>query len=214
MQAMSIVRKNADTRLSPMAAKLKNGDVQFTGSFWGDFWFYIYNNHVLISIFCSHPENPNNKCARLLSFLASNVFAMFLAAVSTTQPEQTAFVLDYFVFLIVQTVFDMNASYVSSCKCFHREGVPACVRNVILPIAGALGGCTCLCCSGVAFLVMVIYYAVPSTPEDMETMGKVMRVYVLTKGISLIAAVLPLGLLSYSFSRRCHKELATATTEV
>ena len=83
------VDKMTNKHMSSMESKLANGDVRFTDNYWSDFKFYLYNNHILLAVFCSHHENPNNKGARLLAFLSSNVFAMFLASISALTDPNT-----------------------------------------------------------------------------------------------------------------------------
>ena len=118
-------KENMEMKMSLMERKLHNGDVIFTDSYWGDFKFYLWNNHIFFAIFCSHPENPNNKGARFLAFLSSNIFAMFLSSIAALEKDPTTFfILEYVVFMIIQTIFDMNALYISSCSCFHSDGTP------------------------------------------------------------------------------------------
>ena len=74
------------------------------------------------------------------------------------------------------------------------------IRNVILPCVGWLGGCGCMCCALTAFGIMAIVYSANNLG-----MGRVLEAYVISKGISLVLAVFPLGLLSYQYRRSCHK---------
>jgi len=49
---------NYEQNVSLMKQKLGRGDVRYSGSWWGDFFFYLRNNHILLSVCFTHPENP------------------------------------------------------------------------------------------------------------------------------------------------------------
>lgn len=202
MNIVSTAAKMGDRKLTRTEKKLGNGDVIFTDSFFGDFWFYLQNNHIFLAIFCAHPENPNTKLARLIAFLASVVLAMCLAAVAGLSSGDERMVLVYVVFVIVQTAFDIFAMYISSCKCFRGEGVPYFVRMYVLPVLGCCGGCASLGCVLMFLLVMGIYYAASEL-----NFGDVMVEFLFSKCISLGLSVFPLGFLYYMYGRTCHKSI-------
>lgn len=195
-------KKMGDGKLSRMEKKLGNGDVIYSDSFWGDFWFYLKNNHIFFAICCAHPENPNTKLARFIAFLASIVLAMCLAAIAGLSSGTERLVLDYVVFMGVQTLFDLFAMYASSCRCFRSEGTPYCLRVFVLPILGCCGGCASLGCVLVFLFIMGIYYAV----QDLA-FGEILVQSLLNKCISMGLSVFPLGLVFYMYARSCHRAL-------
>lgn len=117
------------TRLSPLERKLRRGDVIFSQSYWMDFKFYLENNHILLAICCTHREHVNNSFARIIAFITSNLFAVCLACISSTADESNKLILDYFVWVVVQTIFDLNIQYINTCECARGDGVPVRYHN-------------------------------------------------------------------------------------
>lgn len=122
--AVSTVAQLADCKLSEIEIKLGRGDVVYSDSFCADFWFYLMNNHVILAVCGAHPEHPYGNFARMIALMSSILFAMFLSCVCATTKGNVEFILNYGVFIILQTIFDMNAQYLSSMQCFKSEGVP------------------------------------------------------------------------------------------
>jgi hypothetical protein len=58
---------------------IARGALVWTGRFRSDLWFYLRNNHALLSIFLAHPLHPYGPCARLTVFLSTICFAFSLA---------------------------------------------------------------------------------------------------------------------------------------
>uniref|UniRef100_A0A7S4AXU4 Uncharacterized protein n=1 Tax=Chrysotila carterae TaxID=13221 RepID=A0A7S4AXU4_CHRCT len=63
---------------------LVHGRVHYwENNFGQDFFFYLSNNHILLSVICAHPLHPYNKIRRLLVLLNSLSFAFFIVAACT-----------------------------------------------------------------------------------------------------------------------------------
>jgi hypothetical protein len=196
---MSSISGTAQTTIAPpltIEQKLLQGDVLYSHSFWGDFRFYIRNNHILISIFAAHPRNPFSRVSRFIVFLASNLFAVFLASIAQTTGFKAQLILNYCVFVLLQTFYDNNAQSVATCACLRRERCPSCVRHFLAPVLGSLSASGFFCFSLVLFLIMVIFYAA----SDLN-FRVVMRQYAIAKVVSLVVGIFPMGIIQYSFLR-------------
>ena len=101
-----------------MAEALAAGRVVYTESWWRDCFFYICNNHVLLSVFCAHPEHPYSRCRRLLVLLNSLCFAFFLTAIlhAVVPFELAQGFLEATLGTVLQVIFDLPSSMMGSCK--------------------------------------------------------------------------------------------------
>ena len=108
--------------LTPMERKLTRGDVRFTKSYWGDFLFYIKNTHIIFSICCGHRDNPYGGAPRFIAVLSSNFYALFLAICLTYEKDsRTAFIMEYTLIVVLQSLYDLEVQYLTSCACVHRD---------------------------------------------------------------------------------------------
>jgi hypothetical protein len=82
--------------------------IRFTDSYWNDYKFYVLNNHLILSIFCGHPENPYSGCPRLLAVISSNFYAIFLAICLTYEPSESK-----------RMIFEYTLVVVLQCKSSH-----------------------------------------------------------------------------------------------
>lgn len=116
----------------PMRAALLRGQVSFPPNGWiTDWWFYLKNNHVLVSCLLAHPAHPYTRQRRLLVLLNSLSFAFFVTALlSTLIPGgvlRTATLLVWGTLL--QLLWDVPASLLGTCACAHMACLPTPVRR-------------------------------------------------------------------------------------
>ena len=134
-----------------MRLALLNGQVRFPPNGWfTDLWFYIKNNHILISIFLAHPSHPYTHSRRFLVLLNSLSFAFFVTAVCQSLIPNA--ILASFVILtygtFFQIVWDMPAAMLSTCPCAHTMCLPAPLRRCC-----SCASFVCLCCHTLLGLV-------------------------------------------------------------
>ena len=141
MKQIRALQRATNTQLSRMEKKLTRGDTRFTESWWGDFIFYMQNNHVVLAIFLGHKENPFSGSPRLIALFSSNVYAIFLAICITYERDnRTRLILEYTLVVALQSLYDLEVQYLTTCSCFHREGVPDFIRNWVAPCLGIFAG--------------------------------------------------------------------------
>lgn len=108
--------------LTLMEKKLSRGDVRFSKSYWGDYVFYIRNTHIIFSIFCGHHDSPYGGAPRLMAMISSNFYAIFLAiCLSYEEDSRTAFIMEYTLIVLLQSLYDLEVQYLTSCACVHRD---------------------------------------------------------------------------------------------
>ena len=91
--------------------------VKFTDNYWNDYFFYLRNNHVVLSIFMNHHDNPFSGIPRLLGFICSIAFSM-LCALSLELDTIANFkkeIIQYTLIVFLEAVFDLEVQQLSSC---------------------------------------------------------------------------------------------------
>ena len=75
----------------PLVARLTDGLCVYSQDWWGDFWLYFKNKHVVASIWTAHPEHYYSREERFVVALSSLCFAFGLSGLITQMAQvQTA----------------------------------------------------------------------------------------------------------------------------
>ena len=186
-----------------MREALGNGRVTFSSSWIGDAFFYLCNNHVLLSVLLSHPEHPYGKIQRGLVLFNSLCFAYFITGLlnALVLNEMARGVLMMTMGTALQLLFDVPSSMLGTCPCAHPS-LPGFVQGTCRGVALACLSChTCASCifgvlGGVVLLAGHLFNAVdPQVVWDQ---------FLITKLNAFVGAV-PWALLIFAVFRQCER---------
>ena len=202
------ISKQGDRHRSHMEKAFLAKKVKFTENFWADYWFYLCNNHVVLSICCNHRENPFSGCPRIIGLVASLLFALLseLSLAFGKSSENEKSILKWTLILVLQSVFDLEVQQLTSCVCMRSEGMPRLVRKCCAPILGGVMGCGVICILGLPTMIMAIIY-VASPSVDSDESDALFEVFLRDKLASFGTAVFPMGLGLYMMMRCREKEV-------
>ena len=98
---------------------------------WTDWWFYIKNNHIFLSIFLAHDSHPYTRKRRFLVLLNSLSFAFFVTALfqSLVPNDVAAAALILFYGTMWQIIWDVPAAMLGTCPCANMGCLPTPVRR-------------------------------------------------------------------------------------
>jgi hypothetical protein len=156
----------------PIIAKLNNGDTHYGNNGWcADFFFYVRNNHELLSMVpCigAHPKHPFSKCERLLVSFVTWTLAFLLACIWELSIDDldTKYYVNIIVGGIMLTFYGMFLRALAQCSCVQSDKTMKGVRKSA-ECVGSIMLCQCLC-HGICLLIIAIVLVTTLIPDKYQ----------------------------------------------
>mmetsp|Transcript_46526 Transcript_46526/g.76907 ORF Transcript_46526/g.76907 Transcript_46526/m.76907 type:complete len:216 (-) Transcript_46526:34-681(-) len=137
-------RQHSRALTQATAEALAAGQVHFPpNGFWDDFFFYVANNHIVLSIFFAHPAHPYTRWRRFFVLLNSLCFAFLVVAVvqSMLGGGIAGQLLGLTVGTVLQLCWDLPTSMLGQCSCANARCLPKTIRVCFRFVSFALIVC-------------------------------------------------------------------------
>uniref|UniRef100_A0A7S4ERL6 Uncharacterized protein n=1 Tax=Chrysotila carterae TaxID=13221 RepID=A0A7S4ERL6_CHRCT len=182
---------------------LVHGRVHYwENNFGQDFFFYLSNNHILLSVICAHPLHPYNKIRRLLVLLNSLSFAFFIVAACTVVAPNEAIqsLLIGVVGTVLQLAWDIPTSMLGTCACANAKCLPRRLADACRTASLVL--VSCHLCMGLVFFILgvALVNAVRGAEPD-----HIVHDFVESK-LTAFASAVPTMLVIFAILRHCEMQ--------